>query len=92
MREEILRALFPATVEAHEKAAGILLQALTDEALMDSIKERACVRWENGYSDSLFMAVLCNIAPTGERVEKDNDDNIILKPKTDWEAELKGYE
>ena len=88
MREEMLRALFPATVEAQEKATEILRQALTDEALMERIKERACVRWSEGYSDSLFMAVLCNFAPTGETAERDNDDNIILKPITDWESEL----
>jgi hypothetical protein len=91
MKEEILRELFPSTVEAQKKATEILRKALKDKALMDSIQERACIRWSDGYSDSLYSAVLSNIASTEEMIERDNDGNIILKPKTDWKAELSKY-
>lgn len=98
MNKEILRGLFPSIWEAQnkeaanaQKAAEILHRAVNDSALMDSIQERACIRWSDGYSDSLYMAVLSNYQPTGETVEKDKDGNIILKPKTDWEAEISKY-
>lgn len=98
MKEEILRGLFPAIMGAKDKEAAnaqkvaeILCQAVNDSDLMDSIKERACIRWSEGYSDSLFMAVLSGITSTGETAERDNDGNIILKTKTDWEAEIIKY-
>ena len=98
MKEELLRELFPSIWEAQnketanaQKVAEILRRAVKDSDLMDSIEERACIRWSEGYSDSLYMAVLCNITETGETVEKDKDGNIILKPKTDWEAEISKY-
>lgn len=67
------------------EAEMILRQAVHNPDLMDLITERACIRWENGYSDSLYMAVLCNIKDTGEMSSKE------LKPKTDWTAELSKY-
>ena len=89
MNREILEGLFPATMEAQKKqAAEILRQALNDESLMDGIKERASIRWAEGYSDSLYMAVLSGITSTGEIVERDEYGNIILKSKTDWEKEI----
>ena len=98
MKEEILRELFPSIWEAQnkeaanaQKAAEILRRAVKDSALRDSIQERAYIRWSDGYSDSLYMAVLSNYQATGETVEKDKDGNIILKPKTDWEAEISKY-
>ena len=93
MNGELLEKLFPATVGAEKaqakKAAEILRNADTD--LLDVIKERACIRWANGFSDSLYMAVLSNLAPTGEITERDSTGEIILREKTDWEAELKKY-
>lgn len=91
MKEEILRELFPSTVDAPTKAAAILRQAVNDSNLMDMIQERACIRWAEGYSDSLLMAVLCNIASAGEKAERDANGEPILKPKTDWDAEISKY-
>lgn len=65
------------------KARVVLLKAMKDTTLMDSIEERACIRWSEGYSDSLYMAVLCNITETGETVEKDVNGQIILMPRRD---------
>ena len=67
------------------EAELILREALHNRDLMDVIEERACIRWSEGYSDSLYMAVLCNIVPTGVKGCKE------LKTKTDWEAELSNY-
>lgn len=47
----------------------ILKLAVHNPDLMDAIKERACIRWSEGYSDSLYMAVLSNITSTGEVIE-----------------------
>lgn len=98
MNEEILRGLFPSIWEAQnkeaanaQKVAEILRQAVKTPDLMDEIQERACIRWSEGYSDSLFMAVLSGLTSTGEKAERDNDGNIILKPKTDWDAEMLKY-
>ena len=66
------------------KAAVILSLAVKDSDLLDMIQERACIRWAEGYSDSLHMAVLSGIALTGETSKRDSDGQIILKPKTDW--------
>lgn len=70
------------------KAAVILSLAVKDSDMLDMIKERACIRWENGYSDSLLMAVLSGIALTGETSKRDNSGQIILKPKTNRDAEI----
>ena len=70
------------------KAAVILSQAVNDSDLFDMIKERACIRWAEGYSDSLLMAVLSGITLTGETIKRDTNGQIILKPKTDWTAEI----
>lgn len=70
------------------KAQVILLKAMKDTALMDSIQERACIRWSEGYSDSLYMAVLSNLTETGEEVKKDANRQIILRPRSDMRAEL----
>ena len=40
-----------------------------DSSYMEQIEERASIRWTEGYSDSLFFAVLCNIAPMKETKE-----------------------
>lgn len=59
------------------EAELILRKALHDSDLLFAIQERACIRWADGYSDSLFMAVLSNIAPTGEVIEfNDTPDEI----------------
>ena len=47
----------------------ILHEATKDETLLDCIQERACIRWSEGLSDSLYMAVLGNFTATGEIVE-----------------------
>lgn len=99
------------------EAELILHKAIHDADLLDSIQERACIRWVEGFSDSLFDAVLSSIKPLHETVEYSNEideskieflhkmgfsdeeikskgmgRNVILKPRTDWEAELKKYE
>ena len=70
------------------KSAVILSLAVKNPDLMDMIQERACIRWENGYSDSLLMAVLSGITATGETTKRDKNGQILLKPKTDWNVEL----
>ena len=47
---------------------------------------------DNGYSDSLLMAVLSGITATGETVKRDEAGQILLKLKTDWNAELSNLE
>lgn len=64
------------------EARLILMRALNDSDLLDAIQERACIRWSNGYSDSLISAVLCNITTTDEVRSKE------LLPRSDWTAEL----
>lgn len=72
-RDELMARLFPATIGARKraeaKAEQIMREALNDADLMDGIEERACIRHEAGYSDSLYMAVLGNLIDTGETVE-----------------------
>ena len=98
MNEEILRGLFPSIWKAQnkeaaqtQKVAEILRQAVKNPDLMENIQERACIRWSDGYSDSLYMAVLSSLTSTGETAEQDNDGQIILRPKTDWNAEISKY-
>ena len=75
----------------------ILRETARNPDLLDLVKERAAIRWSNGYSDSLYMAVLCNIKPTGETIEREKNGQIILKPVSDenpeimWEKELRKY-
>ena len=69
----------------------ILKEACKNSDLLDSIKERASIKWSEGLSDSLYNAVLCNIQPIGETPERDENGKIILKPQSDWEEELKKY-
>lgn len=75
----------------------ILRETARNPDLLDLVKERAAIRWSNGYSDSLYMAALCNIKPTGETIERDKNGQIILKPVSDknpeimWEKELRKY-
>lgn len=75
-----------------QAARRILREALHNPDALDAIKERAAIRWSNGLSDSLFNAVLCNLKPLNENAERDSKGNIILKPQTDWEAELRKFE
>lgn len=70
------------------KAAVILSIAAKNSNFLDVIQEYACRRWSDGYSDSLLMAVLANISRTHETIERDADGEPILKPKTDWNAEI----
>ncbi|MBQ9628342.1 MAG: hypothetical protein IJR43_03645 [Synergistaceae bacterium] len=70
------------------KAVVILSLAAKNIDFLDVIQECACRRWSDGYTDSLLMAVLCNLTRTGETIERDADGQIILKPKTDWDAEI----
>ena len=79
-----------AIAENPELEAELILRK-ADADLMDAITERAAIRWSNGLSDSLFDAVLCNIKPLNERPARDEDGRLILRPRTDWEAELEKY-
>ena len=63
------------------EALLILKAAKNDRDLMDSIEERACIRCGEGFSDSLFRAVLCNITKTAETSRKEHSS-------TDWHKEL----
>lgn len=45
------------------EARIILRIAMNDPDLMYEIEERASIRWVEGYSASLYLAVLCNIKP-----------------------------
>ena len=76
-----------------EGAKAILRQAMykTPE-LMDYIKERACIRWSEGLSDSLFDAVLCNLTTLDEHSKRNIKGEIILQPKTNWITELSLYQ
>ena len=78
------QALPPSPVDKKkEQAKEILFKALNDINLLDSITERACIRWADGYSDGLLDAVLCNMGiSTGERTEE-------LKPQTKWVDEMR---
>ena len=78
--------------ESEKEAMRILQGAVNNPDLLYAIKERASIRWSNGLSDSLFSAVLCNLKPLNEKTERDTNGEIILKPKTDWEAEMVGFE
>ena len=71
------------TADTMLKAKVILSQAMNKPDLTDIVKERACIRYADGYSDSLIMAALSYIAPTGEKEHKE------LRQKTDWIQELK---
>ena len=64
------------------EAKLILMRAVNDPELMDSIQERACIRWSDGYSDSLMSAVLFNITPLNEVRSTE------LLPRSDLIAEL----
>lgn len=75
----------------------ILRETARNPDLFDMVKERAAIRWSNGYGDSLYMAVMCNIKPTGETIEREKNGQIILKPVSDenpeimWGKELRKY-
>ncbi len=79
------------------EAELILRETAHNSDLYDMVKERAAIRWSNGYGDSLYMAVMCNIKPTGETIEREKNGQIILKPVSDenpeimWERELRKY-
>ena len=47
----------------------IVHEATKDDVLLDAIQERACIRWSEGLSDSLYLAVLGNFSSTEETVE-----------------------
>ena len=73
LTRELLAELFPRTVGAQqspqEKTGVILRRAVNDPELLDAIQERACMRWEHGYSDSLMSAVLCDLTEIEEERE-----------------------
>ena len=60
----------------------IVHEATKDKTLLDGIQERACIRWSEGLSDSLYLAVLGNFSATPDTVEYS---------ETDWDAELEKY-
>ncbi len=65
-REQCMNIL---AVNPELEAKVILHEAVRNPDLLDEIQERACIRWSEGYSDSLYMAVLSGIVPTGEKKE-----------------------
>ena len=64
----------------------ILRAAVNNPDLLLAIKETASNRWADGYSDSLYMAVLSNIKETGEPRKTDG-----TQPMSDWDKELEKY-
>ena len=70
------------------EARIILRIAVKDRDVMDAIEERASIRWVEGYSDSLYSAVLSSIVDMEEHPSKWSIDS----PKADWEAEKREYE
>lgn len=78
--ETIMQILY---CEPDIEAMLILRVATRDRDLADCIEERASIRWAEGLSDSLFLAVLCNIRSTGEGIPSKE-----LQPRTDWKEEL----
>ena len=64
------KRLYAILHERPDLEARIIIRiALNDPDVMDMIEERACIRWVEGYSDSLYLAVLGNITDTGENLE-----------------------
>ena len=51
------------------EARIILRIAMTDSDVMGAIEERACIRWVEGYSDSLYSAVRSGIKPVEETLD-----------------------
>lgn len=78
-------------MKQNPQAIKILREAARNPGLLERIKERASIRWSDGLSDSLYDAVLCNIEPLNKSAERDADGKIILRPCTDWDAELKKF-
>ena len=70
------RALLAETPEI--EAWLIVHEATKDETLLDGIQERACIRWSEGLSDSLYLAVLGNFAATGETVEYSDQPDMKM--------------
>lgn len=77
--------------QAERRAIAVLREAMKKPDLLDAIKERASIRWSNGLSDSLYSAVLCNLKPLNELAERDSRGEIILKPCSDWQEELRKF-
>ena len=71
--------------EPELKAAVILHEATKNADLLDVIMERAAIRFSDGFSDSLFDAVLCSF-------KRLNETRKAEISRTDWQAELKIFE
>lgn len=85
-------ALRKALDESPELETELILRAAVHNSdLLLAIKETASNRWADGYSDSLYMAVLCNIKETGEPRTTDAYCKTIQQPITDWDKELQKY-
>ena len=60
--EKILRRCRSILAKRPELEARLILhEAVRDADLLDELQERASIRWVEGYSDSLYAAVMCNI-------------------------------
>lgn len=82
IQEQLTKELHKAP---YTEALLILNFAISDNNLAEMIIERACIRWVEGYSDSLYQAVLCNLREINARPNRD------LQPVTDWRAEIKEF-
>ena len=65
------------------EALLILKVAQNNKYLTCCIEERASIRWGERLSDSLFLAVLCNLIIINETPSKGKE-----QPRTDWKKEL----
>ena len=97
LKPELMAALFAPTEamnaqkEAQAEAERIMRQVVKDADLLEGIEERASIQWEQGLSDSLYQTVLRRLMECNEKIERDAEGRPILKPITDWEAELEKY-
>lgn len=74
------RAILAANPEI--EAWIILHEATKNDTLLDVIQERASIRWSEGLSDSLYLAVLGNLTSKDETVEyTDKPDMEMVKFK-----------
>lgn len=56
------------------EAKMLMRRAVRDEALLELIKERACIQYSEGLSDSLYITVLRHITHVEETIEYEPAD------------------
>lgn len=69
----------------------ILHEATKSDNLLETLIERASIQHECGLSDSLYQTVLRRVKDVKEYIERDAEGKPILRPPTNWDAELDEY-